>query len=183
MRNLENFDATFEKLKICTLICSFWPKHLKFGLKMYRGVMHHYTEDWCKLWRKNDLWFHLWRFWGFMRNLMNFTSALKNLKICTLRDVFLQGECLMFNVWETDLWHEELSKFWRNNRKTQNLHFNGLLLIKVYNVWGKNVQRSHASLYWRLMQTLKEKWLVVSFIKILKTHEEFGELHQRTQKS
>ena len=26
-----------------------------------------------------------------MRNLVNFTRALKNLKICTLRDFFVQG--------------------------------------------------------------------------------------------
>ena len=60
MRNLINFDPTVESLKICTLMGSFWPKYVMFELKMYREVMCHYTEDWCKLWRKNDLFFHKW---------------------------------------------------------------------------------------------------------------------------
>ena len=60
MRNLANFDSTLESLKICSLMGSFWPKYIMFRLKRYRGVMHHYTEDRCKLWRKNDLWFHKW---------------------------------------------------------------------------------------------------------------------------
>ena len=56
-------------------------------------------------------------------------------------------------------WLEEFGEFWHN---TQNLHFNGLLLTKVYNIWAKKVQSSYASLYWKLMQTLKEKWFAVS---------------------
>ena len=57
VRNLSNFDAT---LKTCTLMGFFWPKYIMFELKKYRGVMHHYTEDRCKHWMKNDLWFHKW---------------------------------------------------------------------------------------------------------------------------
>ena len=44
----------------------------------------------------------------------------------------------------------------------KNLHFNGLLLTKVYNVWAKKVQRSYVWWHWRLMQNLKENWLVLS---------------------
>ena len=67
-------DLYFEKWH--EEFCEFWPnsrktQNLKFsGLiltkvynvwaKKYRGVMHHYTEDRCKLWWKNDLWFHKW---------------------------------------------------------------------------------------------------------------------------
>ena len=40
------------------------------------------------------------------------------------------------------------------------LHFNGLLLTKVYNVYAKKVQRSYLSWRWRLMQNLKKNWLV-----------------------
>ena len=30
MKNLADFDPTLESLKICTLMCSFCPKHIKF---------------------------------------------------------------------------------------------------------------------------------------------------------
>ena len=44
----------------------------------------------------------------------------------------------------------------------KNLHINGLLLTIVYNVWAKKVKRSYVWLDWRLMQNLKEIWLVLS---------------------
>ena len=37
-------------------------------------------------------------------------------------------------------WHEEFGEFWPNTRKSQNLHFNGVLLTKVYNVWAKKLE-------------------------------------------
>ena len=36
-----------------------------------------------------------------------------------------------------------LTNFDQSNQKSQNLNFNGLLLIKVYNVGAKTVQRSY----------------------------------------
>ena len=67
VKNLANFDAN---LRISTLMGFFWPKYIIFELKKYRDVMRHYTEDRCKLWRKNDLWFHNWHeeFGGFHRS-------------------------------------------------------------------------------------------------------------------
>ena len=115
--------------------------------------------------------------WGIWWILM---QAVTSLKICSLMCYFCR-KYIMFEpkdyrgvmchnteewckIWRgTDLyfekWHEEFCKFWPNSRKTQNLDFNGLILTKVYNVWAKKVQRSYASLYWRSMQTLMEKWL------------------------
>ena len=46
--------------KICTLMGCFWPKYIMFELKKYRGVMFDGTEDWCKIWRKTDLYFLKW---------------------------------------------------------------------------------------------------------------------------
>ena len=46
--------------KICTLICSFCAKYVTFDLKRYRGVIFHDTEEWCKIWRKTNLWFENW---------------------------------------------------------------------------------------------------------------------------
>ena len=43
-----------------------------------------------------------------------------------------------------------------------NLHFSGLLLTIVYNVWAKKVQISYVWWHWRLMQNLKENWRVLS---------------------
>ena len=55
-------------------------------------------------------------------------------------------------------WHEEFRNFWLKTRKSQNLHFNGPLLNKVY-VWAKNLQRSHVSWHWRVIQYLKKnRW-------------------------
>ena len=43
----------------------------------------------------------------------------------------------------------------------KNLHFNGLFLTNIYNVWAEKVQRSYLSWHWRVMQNLKKNWLVV----------------------
>ena len=67
MRNLANFDWTFESLKTSTLIGSFWSKYIMFELENYRGVTSHDTERLCNIKRKipgclkNDI-----------RNLINF---------------------------------------------------------------------------------------------------------------
>ena len=47
-------------LQIFTLISSLCTKHVTFDLKKYRGVIFHETEEWCKSWRKTNLWFGKW---------------------------------------------------------------------------------------------------------------------------
>ena len=42
---------------IFTLMSSFWARYILFELKKYRGVIFHDTEEWCKVWRKNYVWF------------------------------------------------------------------------------------------------------------------------------
>ena len=117
--------------------------------------------------------------WGIWWIIM---EAVASLKMCTLMYYFSR-KYIMFepkkyrgvmfhnteewcNIWGgTDLcfekWHEEFGEFWRETRKSQNLHFNGLLLTKLYNVWAKKLQRSHVSWHSRVMQYLKKNWLVV----------------------
>ena len=60
----EEFDKFWPKhfkvSKIFILMCSFWAKYILFELKKYRGVIFHDTEEWCKIWRKTDLWFGKW---------------------------------------------------------------------------------------------------------------------------
>ena len=53
-----------------------------------------------------------------------------------------------------------------------NLFFNKPLLLKVCKISAKTVQRSYASWHWRVIQSLKKNWLVVS--KITKLNEEYG---------
>ena len=54
-----------------------------------------------------------------------------------------------------------LMNFDPSTRNPQNLHFNGLRLTKAY-VWVKKLQRSYVWWHWRLMQDLKENWLLLS---------------------
>ena len=60
----EEFDEFWPKhskfLKIWTLMSFFWLKYIMFELKKYRGVIFDCTEDWCKIWRKTDLYFLKW---------------------------------------------------------------------------------------------------------------------------
>ena len=46
--------------KIYTLIDSYCAKFFMCDLKKYGGIIFHVTEDWCKIWRKTDLWFEKW---------------------------------------------------------------------------------------------------------------------------
>ena len=51
---------TLKILKISTLIGSFCARYIKFDLKKYKRIIFHDTEEWCKIWRKTDLWFRKW---------------------------------------------------------------------------------------------------------------------------
>ena len=67
--SFQNWHKEFEKFcfknskvsKIYTLMSCFWPKHITFELKIFRGVIFHESRVWCKIWRKNDLCFGEWR--------------------------------------------------------------------------------------------------------------------------
>ena len=73
-----------------------------------------------------------------------------------MRWKFIEELCVMndteewWNIWRgIDLffqnWHKEFDKFCLENLSLRNLHFNGLLLAKVYNVWVTKVQRIYLS--------------------------------------
>ena len=47
--------------KIFNLMGFFWAKYILFELKKYGGDIFHDTEEWCKSWRKTDLWFKKWQ--------------------------------------------------------------------------------------------------------------------------
>ena len=85
MRNLANFhQSMFGSLKIVTLMGSFYPKSKMYELKIYRGVLCHDNEEWCKIWRGIDLSVQNWheefdKFWP---------EHSKISKICTLIGCF-----------------------------------------------------------------------------------------------
>ena len=64
----ENWHKVFDKVwpeylkvsKMFTLMGSFWAKDILFELKKNSGVIFHDMEQWCKIWRKTDLWFEKW---------------------------------------------------------------------------------------------------------------------------
>ena len=66
--SVQNWHEEFNKFwpkhskisKICTLMGCFWPKYIMFELSKYRGVIFDETQDWCKVWRENDMCFQKW---------------------------------------------------------------------------------------------------------------------------
>ena len=166
--------------QICTLIGSYCAKYLMFDLKKYRGVIFHDTEEWCKIWRKTDLWFGKWH-----EEFGKFSPEHSKVsKLGLWWDPFIQSrKCmsLKFTEWlcvttvKNDVKFKDkltcrFSKLtwgiWqtltRALERLKNLHFNRLLFTKVYNVWTKKVQKSYVWWHWRLMQNLNENWLVLS---------------------
>ena len=140
-------------LKIESLMTSFCIKSKMYEIKIYRGVMCHDNEEWCKTWRGIDLPVQNWheefdKFWP---------EQLKISKICTLMDCFWPKHIMfelkkvkrsyvwwhwivMQNLKETDSCfqkrHEEFSKFSPEHvRTSKNWDFDGILLSKVENVW------------------------------------------------
>ena len=147
------FTRALESLWIGTLMASFCLKFEMYELKIYRGVMCHENEEWCKNWRAIDLSVQNWHeeFDKFL------PEHLKISKICTLMGFFWAkymfelkksiGELFMFDGTEywcknwrkSDLcfqkWHEEFSEFSPEHvRKSKTWDFDGILLSKVENV-------------------------------------------------
>ena len=71
-----------------------------------------------------------------------------------------------YKIWrETDLcfekWDEEFDEFWLSTPKSQNLHFNGVLLTKVFNVWAKKYREAMPHYTEDRCKLRKKKWFVV----------------------
>ena len=62
---------------------------------------------------------------------------------------------------DAKLGEESTCRFKIDIRNLTNFDLSTRLLNKVYIVWAKKVQRSYLSWHWRVMQNLKENWLVV----------------------
>ena len=110
-------------------------KIYKISAKKYRGVISHDCEEWCKIWRKNDLLFQKWQEFG------EFPSTQVS-KICTVicpfsakhitfdqkkyRGVIFNGTKESCKIWrKTGLWfgkwHMEFDKFSSEHLKVSKL--------------------------------------------------------------
>ena len=58
---------------------------------------------------------------------------------------------------------KNLDNFLASSRKSENLHFDGLLLYKAYKVLVEKVQKNYVSWQWLVTQSLKKNWLLVNF--------------------
>ena len=70
------FTRALESLKIWTLKGSFYSKEKIYEIKIYRSVMCHDNEEWCKIWRGIEMLFLNWH----MRNLIRFEASTRKFK-------------------------------------------------------------------------------------------------------
>ena len=110
-----------------------------------------------------------------------FTQPLKCLKISLWWVLFVQS----MKVWAKKIqssylsWHwtvkQNLNKPWPcgfkngmmnwvnfhwSTQKSENLYFDGFFMPKAHNVFARKFQRNYVSWNWRVMQNLKENWLL-----------------------
>ena len=57
-------------------------------------------------------------------------------------------------------WVNQWTFIRENTQKSTNLYFDGLFLSDVYNVSARKFQRNYVLWHWKMMQNLKENWLV-----------------------
>ena len=136
----------------------FWPNYIMLELKKYRGIMFDCTQDWFKVWRITGLCFQ-----KLTRNLAIFHQSTWKSPNWDLDGILLSK---FEYVWAWNLQGNYVSWQWRMMQKSKRswlvsskltwgiwriltwafenlkkLHFNGLLLTKVYNVWAKEMYR------------------------------------------
>ena len=142
--------------KISTLIGFFCWKYIMLDLEKYKGVMRNLANFHQRTWKCQN--------WDFDRILLYKTEYpwaknlqriyvywLKNM-IQNLKRNWLVASKLTWGIWRI---------LTRALETLKNLHFNGLFVTKLYNIWAKKVQWTYLSWYWRLMQIWNKNWLVV----------------------
>ena len=167
--------------KICTLMGSFWTKYIMIELKKFRGVTFHDSEEWCKIWRKTNLWFEKWRkefgkflpehsdvsklgFWWDpfikIRKCMSFKFIEKLCIMTKKNDANFEEEFACRSKIDTTIWR---ILTWALEC-LENLHFARLLLTKVYNVLGKKVRKNYVWWHWWLMQKSTEELCLMALM-------------------
>ena len=171
--------------------CS-WPKYIMFELKKYRGAIFYDTRVWCKIWRKTDLCFGKWleEFGKFSLENTKFSKLelsldpfMQSRKCMSLK---LKGELCVMTMkndakFEIELTchikidRRNLTNFDLSTQKSQK----SALQCWPKHVSAKQVQRSYVWLQLKLIQSLKENWLMLPKIDI----RNFANFHQSTWKS
>ena len=156
-----------------------WPKYILFELQKYRGVIFHDTEEidlwfeknWLVVWKKN------WEIWQILPEHMkvsklglwwdSFVQSREGMTLKFAEELFVMArknnakfEEELTCHFKTDV--RKLTNFDLSTRKSKTLLFYWLLWPKYIMFELRKVQRSYVWWHWRLMQNLKEKWLVLS---------------------
>ena len=130
---VQNFRLSTTHIKfhqICTLLSSLKYKIL---FKKYR-VISHDPEDWCKIWRKTDLFFQKWQELGEIR--LEHSKIYKTcFFICSFSEKYLMFDLKKYRgviFHDTEGWSkfEEkliLANFHQSAWKSQNWDFDGIL--------------------------------------------------------
>ena len=133
------FTGVLESFKIGTLMISFYPKQKMYELKIYRWVICHDNEEWCKIWRGNDLLFQNWhqeidKLWPESLKVSNIFALMGSFSAKHIlfdlkkkyRGVIFHDANKWFKIWrKTDLWFErwwkEFGKFLPEQSKVSKL--------------------------------------------------------------
>ena len=120
------FTRALKSLQIGTLMASFCLKLKIYELKIYRGVIFHGNEEWCKNWRGIGLSIQNWheefdKFWPERSKISKISSLIGcfwpkwiMFELKKYRGVIFDSTEYWCNIWrKTDLcfqkWHEEFS--------------------------------------------------------------------------
>ena len=168
MKNFVNFHPTTEKSTNVTLMGYFCSNYI--------SCIFHDTKQWRKFWIKRDLviskmtWEIRWTFiralkvwkivhwWDLLSKGYNISARKISEELCVMA---LKGDAKLKRKLTCGLKNDirNLVNFHASSRKSENLHFHGLLLSKVMShdteEWCK---------VWRKTNSCFQKW-----------HEEFGE--------
>ena len=178
----------FKFSKFSLWVVAFCARYITFELKMYRGVTFNDTEEWCSIWRKNHLWFGIWHE-GFDKFLPKHSKLPK---LGLLWNTFIQSRKCMNLKFTQELcvrqwrmmqnlkrnWHVVSKLTWGIWRiSTWQFDLNGLLLSKVYNVWGRKVWK-YCLMVLKIYAKFEEK-LTCAFQNDVRNLENFHTLKRR----
>ena len=188
--SFQNWHGKFDKFwpehlkvsKIFTLICSFWAKYILFEVKKYRGVIFMTLKSDTKFGKESTCGLKI-----DIRSLTTFDLSTRKSQKCSLRcapfeqvifselekyrRAIFHGTEDWCKIWrKTELqfgkWHEEFDKFSPEHLKVSKL---GLwwhpFVQSIKCVSLKFTEEFCVSWKWRMMQSLKRNWLIISKLK------------------